>query len=199
MVRTAVVALFLVPVVACGAETRDAAGSDPAETDRPSSTTDRSGEVLPADARLLEQAASGLESVARERWPDSFAGLWIDHSTGTVKIAFTQDASGRVEQLARDSTHPERLQAVARGRSLADLMELQQRMIADRELARAGEFSLPGVPGHHYDLGIDAERNAVKVYLVDPNPEAIAAFHERYGEGLVFEQGLVQPDVGGSP
>jgi hypothetical protein len=194
MVRTVVAVILSAPLVACGTQTQDAPGGDAAEVVRPSAA-DSSGDVLPADARLLEEAASGLEPTARERWPDSFAGLWIDHDTGTVKIAFTQDASIKVEQLARLSTHPERLQAVTHERPLADLEELQQRMGDDRELARAGRLSLPGVPGHRYDLGIDVERNAVQVFLENPTAEAIAAFQERYGEDIVFEQGIGQPDA----
>jgi hypothetical protein len=191
MVRTVVAVVLLGLLVACGAETPETSGSKAADVVCPSAATSPA-----ADFRLLEEAAMGLESVARERWPDSFAGLWIDHDTGTVKIAFTQDASTNVEQLARDSAHPELLQAVTHGRSLADLVRLQQRMLGDRELARAGKFSLPGVPGHHYDLGIDVECNVVTVRLEDPNPEAIAAFYERYGDDIVFEQGIFHPDVG---
>ncbi len=141
----------------------------------------------------MGEAASGLEVSARRLWPDSFAGLWIDDSTGTVKVAFTRDARGKVEQLARDSSHPEFLQAVTCERSWAELEELEQRMGDDRELARAGKFSLPGVPGHRYDLDIDVERNAVLVFLANPIAEAITAFRNRYGEAVIVERGLAQP------
>lgn len=172
----------------------------------------------PGMARTLEglRAIEALEPEALRRWPQSFAGLWLEGDK--VFVAFTEHAERRVERLGRDFPKPGRLRAVSVDDSLAALRELQAQMIADRESnppARRFGYDRarstrpppderpPETPPEErppeprpepldYDLEIDIKRNVVVAIVEEAvTPELAAAFTERYGEDAVVEQGLL--------
>ena len=141
------------------------------------------GEV--EDRLRLQDEVGELAAEAAVLWPETFAGLWSD---GVVSVAFTEGAEANVAQLAAGFADPGRLRAVTAGHSRAELVALQNRLVLDREEARAGRLSFPGVEGARYDLDIDVRRNTVVVLVEDARPDTVAAFTSRYGGPLVVEQ-----------
>lgn len=61
--------------------------------------------VLEATERIaLQPAVSGLQNIARARYPDTFAGLEVDHSQGgRIVLSFTRDTNASVAELRRRS------------------------------------------------------------------------------------------------
>ena len=145
-----------------------------------------------ADRLQVQQLAGSLEAEARSLWPDTFAGLWLDQGgAGGISIAFTRDAAANVAQLARDFPRPLLLRPVPARRSLSGLEALQGQIVADREDARAGRSSLPGVAGPKYNLDVDLRRNAVVLTAERPTGATVSTVRERYGDAVIVEQGEV--------
>ncbi|MDQ3935531.1 MAG: S1 family peptidase, partial [Actinomycetota bacterium] len=137
-----------------------------------------------------ERFAGALEADARRLWPDTFAGLWMGRGANpAISVAFTADAAQNVAQLGGGSRYALQLQPVTARHSDSDLKTLQRRMIADREAARRGEWSLPGISGASYALDIDPRRNAVVLIAARPTAALVAAVRERYGDAVVVESG----------
>jgi streptogrisin C len=175
-------ALVLLTVMSGAAVAEDASGA--------------SGSGVPITP-ALDDAIGALQPVAQNLWPDTYAGLWVheteDGVVHSVSLGFTEDATAKVAQLAEGFPEPELLQPVILARSLHELENRQQRMIADREAARKGTLVLPGVSGARYNLDIDIRRNALVVTVEDSSSVAVATFKGLYGEDVIVEQG----DLGG--
>ena len=146
-------------------------------------TVEQAGERLD-----LERAAGALEADARRLNPGTFAGLWLDDAD-RVHVAFTNDASARAAALTRGFTRASAVRAQTRGRSLAALEALQQRLIADRQRARTGGLALPGIDGAGYDLDIDVKRNLVVLTAPDPTAATVADVVRRYGGAVEVRTG----------
>ena len=135
----------------------------------------------------VQDIAGEIQSRAIARYPDTFAGLWIDDDLG-VTIGFTKDAVGSAAEASRGLA-PVTLRAVSFGRSLASLEALQRRMVADRELAKAGKLSFPSVPDGAYDLDVDVKANTAVAVVRSTVPGTVEAFRARYGDALVVRTG----------
>ena len=145
-----------------------------------------------ADRLAVERLAGALEADAKRLWPDTFAGAWMDRSGGrTISVAFSDDATTKVAQLAADFPRPLLLRPVHVRRSESELAAVQSRMLADREAARAGRGSLPGVPGAEYSLELDLRRNAVVMIAERPTGATVAEVRRRYGNDVIVEAGSI--------
>lgn len=142
--------------------------------------------VAEVEERLrLQDEVGELAAEAASRWPESFAGVWVDKA---VSVAFVDDAAGKLRDLATGFPAPARLRPVTVARSYAALADKQERMIAEREQAKAGRLAFHGVDGGRYDLDIDRRRNAVVVNVERLLPGTAGAFHARYGGDVIVEQ-----------
>lgn len=180
------VALVAAVLLIAGAAT-GAFGQSPAD-----GPTDSEPTVDP----VLDQAIATLEPLARDLWPETFAGLYLGEGGvgDSIFIGFTTGAQAKVERLAQGFPRPDLLRPVTFDRSLQQLDAKQQQMSDDRELANSGSLNLAGVPGGAYDLDIDVQRNANVVILEDANPIATAAFKARYGEDVIVQEApLMEP------
>lgn len=154
--------------------------------------------VEEANDRLqLEPVIGAMNADAQRLWGDTFGGMWIDHANGgRINVAFTAEAAQRVGELKRQFPRPEKLHPVLMPRSMAELEGELNRMVADREEARAGRLSFPGVDGERYDLKIDVARNAVVVVVDNADPRTQGAFASRYGQHVIVEAtGIAQPET----
>lgn len=138
-------------------------------------------------AEVLHEAAAKLEPVARDLWPESFAGLWLSENglEGGIFVAFTEKAEERVHSLTKEFPEPQLVQPVVFERSMAELETQQQEMIKDQQLAERGELDFGGGQGAEYNLGIDVTRNAAVVYVEDADAVTTAAFKARYGDAVL--------------
>lgn len=155
-----------------------------------SSEEGRSG---PPELTELDRAAFSLEPAARELWPGSFGGAWGNAGQGPLKIyvAFTEGAEEKVATLAEGFPEPQMLEPVTVHSSLAELEDLQLKMISEREAAQDAQSLLRGAEGEKYDLGIDYERNAVRVVVPDQVEAARASLGKAYGRAVVVEEGVL--------
>ena len=160
----------------------------------------------PAEARFLadtfaislDEAASRIDlqddigvlgADAQHQWPETFGGLWIDHRAGgKVFVAFASDAGARVEALRGRFARPDLLQPVDVAKSRRELEARQLQMVAEREEARAGRLTFPGVTGARYQIDIDVRRNTLIVGVEDARQATVAAFQARYGDDVLVEQ-----------
>lgn len=150
-----------------------------------------------ADRLEVQHLAGSLEADARRLYPDTFAGLWLDGGgAGGISIAFTRDAGASVARLASEFARPLLLRPVSVRHSQNGLEALQARMIADREAARSGRWSLAGVPGARYNLDIDPRRNAVILRAERPTAATVAAVRARYGDAVLVETGAIGGPAG---
>jgi hypothetical protein len=149
------------------------------------------GEEPPPLDPALEKSLFKLEPAARQRWPDTFAGLWITGETprDEIYITFTENAEENVAALAQDFPYPEMLRPWTFERSLRELEVLQREMGEDRELVAEGELEIPGLPDGRYDLSIDITQNAATATVEELEAETAAWFAERYGDAVVVEEG----------
>lgn len=153
-----------------------------------------------AERRLrADRAASHLQGVAQSRWPDTFAGLWIDHEpTYRVSVAFTRDAAANVTELRASFPYPDDLRAVEALHSFDALSALQGRLAYERNSLQQGR-AVPGMPDAIrstrgvYDLDIDIRTGQVVVRAARPTATLRAAFTRRYPGPVVVQQGLAKP------
>jgi len=125
----------------------------------------------------MQGAVGQLQQDVQRKWPATFGGLWIDQKTGTVQIAFTKDAAANVASLGGLFAEPSLLRPVTVAHSYADLMLLQQRMIADQK--HGARFA--GLKGTRYNIDVDVTRNQPVVYTDGHTAATVAAFTAKYG------------------
>lgn len=143
-----------------------------------------------ARGRIARQDHLGeIAALAARRSPETFGGAWIDHADGgALVLAYTRDPAGAVAALRTEVTGNAPLRPAHVDRSMADLLAVQQRLIADRELARAGKLSLRGIDGASYEFEVDVVRNAVVVRVPTLHPAA-ESLRARYGADITVEAG----------
>lgn len=145
----------------------------------------------------VEAAATTLEAEARRRWPDTFAGVWIDTSDFGVVVAFTQDEQANVDQLRSNFDAPDDLRAHRARRSLQALEALQEQVAGDRARLRAGTAtSLPPAlqsTGGDFDVDIDLPGNRVTILAADASTPLVDAATQTYGQGVAVAPGVSEP------
>ena len=142
-------------------------------------------------------AAAVLEGEAQRRWPEQFAGAWIDR--GAVWLAFTERPGPKVAQLRREVDQPHPIRGVRSRLSLDQLVALQERMSDDRSALQDGRAPA-GMPepivetGGAYDLDIDVRRSVVVVGVEGAGPELRRAFRDYYAtKAITFSEGVAAP------
>jgi hypothetical protein len=115
----------------------------------------------------LDRELELIEPEARERWPESFAGVWgsAGVTPNRIYVAFTSDAAGKVARLAERFSRPEMLVPVTVRYSLVHLEHLELAMRGDREAARGRRNPMEGLRGAQYDLSINVKANAVEMIV----------------------------------
>jgi hypothetical protein len=142
------------------------------------------------EALVCDEAPGNPEPAARQAWPLTFAGLWLDEKERTLYVAFTERAEEKVAKLAE--CFPKRsFTSVTFEHSMAELQQLLKRMVADRTRIGDGTLTVPGIPNDRYGIGIYTQYNVVEVIIEEATPEAIAAFTSRYGDHVVVQGGYV--------
>lgn len=139
----------------------------------------------------LVDAAAKLQRRATKRWPQSFAGVWIDR--GRIFVAFTEGAGKRTRKLRQRSAKPKKVKkatGVVFDDSLLALEATIDQASADRAAGvfkpPPGIVALPTVP---YDLTVDIQRNTVVAIHEFVTAQRRLAFQARYGDKVVVEQG----------
>lgn len=153
-----------------------------------------------AERRLkADRAVSHLMGVAQARWPDTFAGLWIEHEAlYRVNVAFTRDATANVDELRADFPYPDDLQAVDALHSYGALRALQGRLATERSVLQQGRPA-PDLPDEIrttrgvYDLDIDVRTGKVIVRVARSTPAVRAAFARRYPGPVIVREGVSAP------
>lgn len=152
-----------------------------------------------AERRLrADRAASRIDDAASSRWPQTFAGLWIDHDPYRINVAFTRDAAANVAELRESFPYPEDLHPVDAAQSLDALTLLQAKVAHDRD-ALQRQLSPAGMPaeiratGGRYDHTIDVRASRVLVRVARPTTALRGAFENRYGGLVVVTNGRSMP------
>ena len=164
--------------------------------------------TTPDEARTrmrIEDALIGFEPRLRARWPETFAGVWLTSGADPrVVVAFTgDDASVRAAEAEAEGMFlmPEVVDSRRSERALAELEDLQQRMIADRSALQAGhargEPAIDRTRGR-YDLDVDVVADRVVAFTPASSAaergEQQAAFDRRHGPGRVdVRRGVTNP------
>lgn len=153
-----------------------------------------------AERRLrADRAASHLQDIVQARWPETFAGLWIDHDPYRINLAFTRDAAANVTELRTSFPYPNDLAPVDALRSFTALSTLQGKLASERNSLQQGR-DVPGMPDAIrstrgvYDLNIDIRAGQVEVRVARVTAAIRTAFTQRYGGPVVVvERGLAKP------
>lgn len=145
-----------------------------------------SAAAMPADE--LEKTVGQLEVTASERWPDTFAGLWIqrgDPKNG-VYVAFTEKADLRVQELANMDIYPNSsdLLPVTRKYSVQHLDNLLTQVVADRDHAQLGEGKFASVAQGYYLVGVNPKSSEVYINFEGASAEEQKLFSGQYGEAV---------------
>jgi streptogrisin C len=150
----------------------------------------------------VEDAAAVLQTKAAARWPDSFAGLWLDRANFGVNVAFTRNAAANVDALRDDFPYPAELRALDRRGSLVSLGARQRRLGTDRGELQEGR-ARPDLPaavrstGGRYDLDIDVPAGNLVVRVEQATPDVVQGFRQAYGPDVVVEPGMAAPSACG--
>jgi hypothetical protein len=154
------------------------------------------GEGITRDAAIhrfrVEDAAAMLGTRVPNRWPDTFAGLWITHDPEPfgITVSFTGDAAERVEELRSEFPFPDDLHPAQGEVSAAEMNALMDRMIADR-ISIADGHPRAGLPPAMketkgaYDLSIDTKSGIIDAQAEGAPEQLAAAFHSAYGTSRI--------------
>jgi hypothetical protein len=143
-------------------------------------------------------AAAVLQHEAAQRWPDLYAGLWIEG--GRILIAFTSNAEALVAELRREVPDHHVVEPITAERPLADLLLIQARLAADVNALQDGDPPR-GMPekiratGGVYDLDIDVREGLVVVSVERMTRQLQQAFTDFYrSEAIALREGLAYFD-----
>jgi PKD repeat protein len=157
--------------------------------------------VSPAEAERryrVDRSAAALQVRAEALSPATYAGLWVDHVTWGVAVAYTTGAAANVALLAADFPYPGDLRPATAAYALRDLLDLQHRLVADRTALAAGQ-PVPGTPetlratGGSYDVDVDVPGNRAVVRLPAATDDARRELAAAYGPALRVGEGVAQP------
>lgn len=187
-------------------EHTDDAGADRDDEDEP-----REPEVVgdcgvPADGTgpddaELEAAVEALRERLEDDWPDTHAGAWLveDEERTLVHVGFTEEVRAALEILCDDFDHPQLLVGVRTELSDAELRDLADEVVAERDALRDGEPAedLPEVIRRtegRYAVAVDAAANGLRIAVEDPTEELRDAFRARYTPRLELAAGTADED-----
>jgi streptogrisin C len=134
----------------------------------------------------LELAVDELDASAAAKWPDEYAGLWLDGEE--VNLAFTSGADAKVADLAMTFPKPELLRAVDAEVSLAQLQSLQDEIVAARDGKTEVAEELAAVAPAEYPVGIDLANNSVYVQVEKITTQVQEAFRSEYEGPVSFDE-----------
>lgn len=144
----------------------------------------------------ISNAISGLSTEAMTRWPDEFGAVRIQPGRPElgIEVGFTEDAVGKVEELAKGFAFPELLVPVTIPKSRKTLAAEIQEISLDRTAAQKGLGPLAETTGGLFDLQSDLFEGTVEVIVPDIDADKRALFGVEYGDDVtVTEGGLGQP------
>ena len=153
------------------------------------------------EARIRVQIADDaryIQRVAADRYPDTFAGLWIgtDRTAG-LHLAFTSDAAAKVADVIGDYQYADRVLAHDAVLSLREIGAILERMVIDRSALQDGEETdLPPeivATGGQYGFGEDLETNEIVVDSVEITPGLEDAFRATYTQRLRVDDRHISP------
>ena len=153
---------------------------DPAASDASSErdATERDGDA-PDRAPAADDAGDPLYDArtwAQQEAAEHFAGVWLEAEAGAPVIAFTEDVDAYAGEV-RDR-FGDQFWVVEATRSEADLMELQEEIIAS-EMDEGG-ISEPEA-GTVTSVGLPTPLNRVSIGVLEPDEVRLAELGERYG------------------
>jgi hypothetical protein len=144
----------------------------------------------------ISTAISNLSTEAMTRWPDEFGAVRIQPGRPElgIEVGFTDDAVGKVEELAKDFAFPKLLVPVTIPKSRKTLGEEIQEIALDRTAAQKGLGPLAETTGGLFDLQSDLFEGTVEVIVPDIDAEQRSLFRAEYGADVnVIEGGLGHP------
>lgn len=154
----------------------------------------------PDDAEL-EAAVEALRERLGDDWPDTHAGAWLveDEERTLVHVGFTEEVRAALEILCDDFDHPQLLVGVRTELSDAELRDLADEVVAERDALRDGEPAedLPEVIRRtegRYAVTVDAAANGLRIAVEDPTEALRDAFRARYTPRLELVAGTVAED-----
>jgi hypothetical protein len=113
---------------------------------------------------------------AQREAPEHFAGMWLEADHGAPVIAFTEDVDSYAAEIRE--RFGDEWWVVAAAHSEADLMELQEHIVASE--MDDGGISEPSA-GTVTSVGLRSPVNRVSVGVLDPAEERLAELGERFG------------------
>lgn len=144
----------------------------------------------------ISTAISNLSTEAMTRWPDEFGAVRIQPGRPElgIEVGFTDDAVGKVEELAKDFAFPKLLVPVTIPKSRKTLGEEIQEIALDRTAAQKGLGPLAETTGGLFDLQSELFEGTVEVIVPDIDAEQRSLFRAEYGADVnVIEGGLGHP------
>lgn len=125
------------------------------------------------DRLASENEAMRLQAWAERRWPNEFAGAWLDTAgSPDIHLAFTGDTSARMAEVMSESELDRHVVGHAARHSLTALRAIQQRMGVERQQVRSGSAptDMPASARQsmgRYAIDIDVRTNRLQVFSFD--------------------------------
>lgn len=153
----------------------------------------------------FEDAAVGLQIEAQERWPDTFAGAWLEPDSRVV-VSFTTGAEANAQKLRENFSAPDRIFSSDAALSYADLRAVQALMIEERNHVSKGEARSqaskekgdipPGLRRLEgkFALDIDVKNNSVVMHVAEGSAEVATEVRGRYSPRVLIRTGLPGPE-----
>jgi len=194
-VATLLLLVLMLPLVlgavdeAADAESQ-AEGAPPQEDAVRSLAYDYSLSTTEAAKRLRDQPhISTLLQEARRAFPATFAGLYVDHSSGPeVRLKFTEEPQAAVDNLQERFPQLE-LVAEHAASSERELEAVISRASSIRSSASSRVPSLGAV-----DLAVDIPNNAIRVSLDGGTAASKTIISDLVGHRTIFEAGAAAPE-----
>ncbi|AGZ46258.1 hypothetical protein [Actinoplanes friuliensis] len=156
------------------------------EFSRTPETVTMGGRILPATPPALEAAMARIDAGGRADFPTSYAGLEVDQER--VRAIVYRVPSAPFDDFIRNSAEDTCIVVRDAGHSLAELMEWNDRLVADIPAWQAHGVRISSIAARHDGVGVEIGTGDVDL--------ARSEMSRRYGRTapLVFvEQGPVVP------
>lgn len=122
-------------------------------------------------------------------WPETYAWIWYPtpgNPQDGVEIGFTEDAKGKVEELASDFPRPELLHPFT---APVSAMEIRRRILIVAQDRDGDRNTLVEQVRQPFDIQEDLRTGEVVVVMKKPNAEIEKVFAERYPFPVRVEEG----------
>jgi YD repeat-containing protein len=120
----------------------------------------------------------------------AYAGSYLDPSTGTLHVGFTEDAAEHLAAMAATFPQPNRLHVYTAEHTLADLEAVHDAIDADLD-----ELALEGIDVR--DVTLYEDENLVRIGVVSPSAPIEAELLSRYGPAIdVVEASEIEEEAG---